>query len=230
MARRAFFVVLPLLAGCASILGIEEATCDPEFDPQCDPSAGGRTDDGADDDNGDDVPEVFTELDPLCEEYCRTVSEVCTAEEGAQQYASEQACVAVCEFGMELGAPGDKDEGVDTAYCRYENALGAGLFGELDFDCATAGLGANDACGDICDVYCRLLNQRCAGVSDFPANFEDHAACVEECQELPRTPDPFDYEVNSGNTLECRLWHVQAAFSNAVTHCPHAAGAPPCTD
>jgi hypothetical protein len=225
------WAVLPLVMGCAQLLGIEEASCDPEFDSQCDPGSSNADDDAVGDDDADDgPPPVFTEIGPLCAEYCETIAEVCTAGESAAQYASPEACVTVCENGLPVGAPGDNGGGLDTAYCRYENAVNAGAFGELDFDCATAGLGANGACGEICDVYCRLLNEQCAAVLSDDPMAQDHATCVAECEAVPRTPDPFDFEVDEGNTLECRFWHIQAAFGNAAQHCPHAAGASPCAD
>jgi hypothetical protein len=220
--------LLPLLGGCSSILGLEEATCDEDVDPNC---AGGGLE--ADDDQGDDddgPPPVFTELPDLCAEYCETVTATCTADDGTSQYASAQACEAVCLRGMSLGSPGDKDSGLDTAYCRYENSLTAGDFGEIKFDCATAGLGGNGACGDICDVYCSLLVNVCGEVLAGEFILTDHETCVAECETVPRTPEPFDFEVDSGNTLECRLWHIQAAFNNAEQHCPHSAGALPCAD
>jgi hypothetical protein len=79
-------------------------------------------------------------------------------------------------------------------------------------------------------MYCDTLANVC-GDEPKVADVEivhDRDACITECEALPRTPDPFDYEVNSGNSLECRLWHVQAAFGSSSTHCPHAAGAVPC--
>lgn len=209
-------------SACAGILGIEDAVCDPDVDPACEPGGGGQ----------DAGPVVFTSLDELCDEYCSRVGQACTEEDGAQQYETPEACDAICRRGMELGAPGDSRERNDTAYCRYENALTAGTFGEIDFDCAAAGFGANGACGAPCEVYCDALAGVCGDepvVEDMEI-VHDHAACIAACEALPRTEDPFDFEVASGNTLECRLWHIQAAFGLSSTHCPHAVGAAPCAE
>lgn len=256
MARTNVTRVLLVLAvslvslGCASILGIEEATCDPDFDEACEAGTstfedddGLTDDDGADDDTlndddgaDDDTPNdddgadddlanvVFTDIDDLCDAYCAEVNEACTAEDRIQQYSSVTACRTVCSAAMALGEPGD--DGVDTAYCRFENSRNVGIFGEVEEDCAGAGLGGNDACGPICEVYCDLLAAACSEASTVEdvTIVHDHEACITECEQLPRTPDPFQFEVTSGNSLECRLWHVQAAFGTATTHCPHAVG------
>lgn len=221
-------VVAPLvLPACASVLGIEDAICDPEIDSACVPngSAGGGNEDAG--------PVVFTSLDDLCEEYCDLMGETCTSEVGAQQYETVAACQVICTRGLQLGAPGDRSEGNDTAYCRYESAQSAGTFGEVEFDCAASGLGAEGSCGPVCEVYCDLLANVCSEVEavDDVAIIHDYDACLSECEALPRTEEPFDFEVSTGNTLECRMWHVQAAFGPASDlHCQHATGSAPCTD
>src|SRR5690606_28070474 len=144
-------------------LGIEEVTCDPEFDPECDEDAAdddATDDDGAADDDGEDrEPET---LDELCEQYCPIVTERCTQANGGQQFESEAACQVVCARGLVLGEPGDGAERDDTAFCRLENARTAGAFGELESECAAAGLGADGACGPICEVYCNVLATACS--------------------------------------------------------------------
>jgi hypothetical protein len=231
---RAVLLLALMMSGCASVLGIEEAVCDPDTDANCAVATTGDDDEGEDgpddDQEGDGGLPVFTRINDLCKEYCERVDATCTTENDSQQYPSVNACVAVCQQGMDLGLPGDKDERVDTGYCRLENVLNAGAFGEVEVDCAAAGLGANGACGDICEVYCELLGDVCEAattVQDVDIVFDDDA-CLAECEELPRTPEPFDFEVTTGNTLECRLWHVQAAFGNRGTHCPHAVGLDQC--
>jgi len=49
--------------------------------------------------------------------------------------------------------------------------------------------------------------------------------------DLSRPPDNLRYNVSqqSGDSLQCRLFHVSAATMDPTTHCVHAAGGSPCS-
>jgi hypothetical protein len=58
--------------------------------------------------------------------------------------------------------------------------------------------------------------------------------CLSACDIVPdlsRPPDNLRYNVSqqSGDSLQCRLFHVSAATMDPTTHCIHAAGGSPCS-
>jgi hypothetical protein len=69
-----------------------------------------------------------------------------------------------------------------------------------------------------------------------PSQYADVAACGEVCRTVPElggysatlqnaSGDPM---FGSGDSIECRLWHLSSATQLPVPHCAHAAGALPC--
>jgi len=279
--------VLALTAACASVLGIEDATCDPSYDPDC---AG---DNGATGSGGSGETEVFSNrgvggsvasagsgnevgivvappapsggaggaspapatnptanggtagssmapagaagtaamVDPfearasaLCSDYCSTVMANCTGTN--QQYASSTACFAVCEL-LAPGTAGDITPG-NTVQCRLRRAALAGSTGEPGGYCFSAGPGGAEECGTDCDGYCALMTQKC------PDDMASLTQCLSACDIVPdlsRPPDNLRYNVSqqSGDSLQCRLFHVSAATMDPTTHCIHAAGGSPCS-
>jgi hypothetical protein len=55
----------------------------------------------------------------------------------------------------------------------------------------------------------------------------DVSECELECESLTSV-GKFNFSIQSGDSLECRLYHVTAASLNATRHCPHAAGLDVC--
>jgi hypothetical protein len=52
-------------------------------------------------------------------------------------------------------------------------------------------------------------------------------ACVEDCLDVPDLGG-FHTGLASGNSVQCRLYHVGAATQDPGTHCPHTVGTGPC--
>lgn len=77
----------------------------------------------------------------------------------------------------------------------------------------TGGAAAGATCADFCADFF-------ATCADFPdPTWADAAACETDCATWTQgTPGD-----TSGDTLECRAYHVGAAATDAATHCPHAA-------
>jgi len=196
------FLALTLTAtACSSILGIEDAELDPLLE-------GGGGQGGGEPGN-------------LCEQYCTTITANCT--DDAAQYSSEANCNQVCP-----NLPGFNDPGTigDTVGCRLENAQQAGTIG-VD-ECPTAGPGSEGICGDNCDAFCLLLEKACSDVDLFEYNSQ--ADCKADCQTFPDM-GPFSATLTtSGNSIQCRLYHVSQAFEDAAFHCQHAAGKAICVD
>jgi hypothetical protein len=76
-----------------------------------------------------------------------------------------------------------------------------------------------------CDSYCRVIAANCK-----PSSLEDDteylspAVCSQLCAQYESTPTPLDpnTEPTPGDTLNCRVWHANAAALGPHTHCPHS--------
>jgi hypothetical protein len=221
------------VTGCASILGVEKASCDPDFDRECrgatDTSdgevstpadAGGGEETGGQIDSGGQGPTPVTK-EQACQAYCADITQACT---DFPQYLNESGCRVVCNNMLPLA---DADGGLleDTLECRAAVAKNAQSFNDdLQGDCQTAGpMGVG--CGDECEKYCDYMRRFC------PEAFEDMAdTCVDDCREVPRK-EAYVHTTTYDNTLECRFIHIQLSIvesPNRPTHCRHAAGNAPC--
>ena len=207
-------VVLLLSAfGCANIAGIEDAT------RQTNQSMGGTGSSQSD--------------ASLCATYCDAVLADCTGDFSV--YASRDTCMGVCNqlrLAGKTGTPGDQSG--NTVYCRLTQATSAKSTGEPTDYCFAAGPGGGDICGTNCEGYCVLLQQTCP-IEFSTAQFNNSLAyCLTNaCPSIPTLDAGFNAEQQSGNNINCRLYHVSAANADSQapgTHCPHAAGAAPCAD
>ena len=111
-------------------------------------------------------------------------------------------------------------EAGNSVQCRLNSARVREFPGERRTACPAAGPGGDGVCGSNCDGYCQLMLAEC------PGSF-DAASCVQSCA---ATSDPggFDTSRIEGDSVQCRLYHLQAASVSPRNHCPHAAGAYPC--
>ncbi len=222
MVKRIHLSVVLLVAGCANLLGLEEAGVDPDTGmseaPAGDPGGEGGT--GASDSSdggGGAAPEVS-----ICERYCAAVMAGCTGEFAV--YGDEEACLAVCA-AMPVGNPGDA--GGNTVECRLTHAKSAAA--EPSFYCPMAGPSGNGVCGTSCDGLCTLAGKACSGDDALWATEHD---CRVACALLPDlgtySVDP-QFDMYKGGHVQCRIFHASAAaVSDADAHCKHVGGAPPC--
>lgn len=158
---------------------------------------------------------------PQCLDYCDTVMSACTGMN--QQYASQIACLLVCEL-LPAGTAGST-AGNNVA-CRLSRAELAATTGEGANYCYTAGPGGGEVCGTDCDGYCALMMAKCN-------EFASVSQCLDECNfvpdlSLPPTPQFYNTTMQSGDSVQCRLFHVTASTLDPVGHCTHAAGNSPC--
>ena len=226
----AWLVALTLLAlaavGCSSLIGIEDATCDPTVSG-CPPAPDKKL------------------RSALCQQYCGTVMNACTGTNEA--YVSMDACLGVCSFLPE-GEPGVVDNSVQ---CRLEVAQLAAGSPEKESYCPSAGPsgdgpseesdctgpvgGSNDPCASLCSI----LMPACARFPQYSSVEECETRCRGEVEESPSdehytSSSLVDPLPDRGNNLSCRLWHVSVAATGpndarvAGLHCPHAAGGAPC--
>jgi hypothetical protein len=171
------------------------------------------------------------EVDPTfnadCEEYCGLINSVCI--DGNTQYVAREACINMCL----LMPPGNEGDLIDnTLACRLTNAEAANLEREAQ-PCALAGpagVDVNDnGCGSVCESYCFFLDKICN--VEFRDTFGNISTCLTRCEaEIPSRPEPFSTQFTTGNSVECRLYHLGAATIAPATHCPHAIGFAECVD
>lgn len=233
-------------SACAGVLGIEDATCDAEFAPECGsgvgvfgaagtraslPRAGaggasgeaGRA--GAAGSGLGGSALVAVEAPPpetACEEYCRVVGENCVEDD--EQYASLAACLAVCAV-LDPGRRGDMLG--NTVQCRLGRAELAATTGEPGDYCFSAGPGGAGVCGDDCEGFCAVMAAKCDQMGPFEQ-------CLSTCDDVPDlsgapTNIAYNTTIQSGDSLQCRLFHVSAASLDPIGHCVHAAGFAVCS-
>lgn len=78
----------------------------------------------------------------------------------------------------------------------------------------------------LCQEYCDLALSTCTGERQL---FAAVNTCKSSCNTYPITGKDGD---TKGDSVQCRIYHLTAAKSDPVTHCPHAApdGGGICTD
>lgn len=77
---------------------------------------------------------------------------------------------------------------------------------------------------ELCQQFCEAGEIICMG--DLQ-QYDNLAGCLSACTTFVRgTPGD-----TTGNTLDCRIYHLNAAMTDAVTHCPHTQETPtgPCS-
>jgi hypothetical protein len=168
------------------------------------------------------------ELDPLsaagptlCETYCDTVASNCTG--AVAVYTTNDTCLGFCGH-LPVGTAGDEQG--DSAECRLTQADNAASTGEPDVHCPIAGPAGGGTCGTNCDAFCTVFQQVCG--DSFDQAYPDLAACRTDCQANIPDVGSYDATMSSGDSVQCRLWHLAAASVDPGVHCPHAAGEPPC--
>lgn len=85
---------------------------------------------------------------------------------------------------------------------------------------------ADEATDPECETYCDASLDACRGGN---AVFDSRAQCLDECSGINRGSQ---FDNKKGNTLICRVTHLQFALEDPGTHCPHSGPEPiaPCID
>jgi hypothetical protein len=188
-----------------------------------DTTDGGTTTDGTVEGTVDvaaDVPPPDTEI-LSCDNYCARVLANCTGD--AAQYADPDTCKKICA-ALPMGDAGDTAS--DTVACRFYHA-GAPAKQSPGFHCSHAGPFGGGVCGTRCGAFCLLAGEQC------PQAFAgDAGTCDASCGTafaFDPTPDAAESPSGptSGNSLNCREYHLVAAFGDPTTHCAHVGNSPP---
>jgi hypothetical protein len=190
--------------GCNAVLGIETASVDPAL-------SGGNADSGG---GGGDAG-------TKCEQYCSIIQTNCIGDN--LEYLDMPTCLAMCQH-LEPGATTDTQQ--DSLGCRTYHANNAAT--DPGFHCRHAGpLGGNQCGDDPCSPFCLLDFAECGDLPNPPYDGGEsgcRAACRANLTYL--TADAGDNTIRGGggNSLNCRLYHLESAYSqDKVTHCPHTA-------
>lgn len=155
---------------------------------------------------------------PDCATYCTAVTAACTGTPNGQ-YTDATQCALWCgtAYGWKTGATGDTSG--DTIGCRtYHAGVAATSAANATIHCPHAGPTGGNTCGTWLDAYCDLAVRNCTGANLL---FADVAACKTAAAGLATTGA---VNATSGNTVQCRIWHLGKAGESAAapaTHCPH---------
>jgi hypothetical protein len=202
------------IAACGNVLGFESATLDPLTAAGGAGPTGGAWEGGA-------PGELPPFQDALCKSYCDTVLRACPSDAGGKSFAvydSRTTCERQCAL-FATGTPGD--EAGNSIACRLTNARIADTFpGERATACPAAGPGGAGICGDNLESYCMLAIAICGA-------YDSVGECLLDSVHVPDLGG-FDISQVEGDSLQCRLYHLEAALVSPVTHCPHVLGASPC--
>jgi hypothetical protein len=168
----------------------------------------------------DAEPDPQTE--DICGRYCDTVLAACTGDFAV--YLDRPTCTAACAH-FEPGVDGETAG--NTIGCRLTQAQAAET-GDKALLCPRAGPGGAGICSTNCLGFCTVFQGACP--DEFNQLGGDIGSCVETCdEEIPTLGDAFDIRQRTGDTLQCRLYHVSLASQTPQPHCSHAAGEDTCT-
>lgn len=189
---------------CDSILGIDQATVNPTFGED----AGAAHDAASAVDSAPATP---------CEAYCNAVVQNCPNAE----YNNVPTCLALCP-AFDPGQSTDTSQ--DSLGCRAHYAA---LAATDPSNCRAAGPLGGGVCGnDLCNTFCALDTFVCiANNAQFDGG---EIGCETDCVadfDTYVTDAGNDLALSTGNTLNCRVWHLEAAVGGGATelntHCPH---------
>jgi hypothetical protein len=221
MIKPASLVVVSILAGtagsiaalgaCNTVLGIERATL---------------LDGGSGESGGSD---------PLtCANYCAVIMQNCSGTN--PEYLSSDVCLAMCRYlapGTFYPYPSVTPDNVDSLGCRLWHAHSAAA--DPKTHCRHAGPLGPDVCGGPCGPFCNLDWRFCAddnGIYPYDGGMSQcQTACTSSANFQYAKDDSGDLVddkaamIESGNTLNCRLWHLETAMelSKPDPHCYHTA-------
>jgi hypothetical protein len=188
-----------LVVGCNAILGYDSATL-----------ASGVTSDDAGDPN-------------TCAAYCANIQVACTGVNA--EYINTFVCLAMCQQ-FEPGVPGDETQ--NSLACRIWHTTAAKSDPALH--CRHAGPLGGGVCGtDPCSEFCDLTQALCSTQPSPP--YSSESACETACPNFTydEATNDGDLAEESGNTLNCRIYHLESAYDTqdnpdaTSTHCPHTA-------
>ena len=161
----------------------------------------------------------------MCDTYCNEIMSYCVG--GLQQYVDETQCLRVCAL-LPQGTLGQATG--NTVACRLKGAADARYASGVERGryCRRAGPGGDGGCGTNCEGFCALMQNVCTAEESPLYRFASTEECMTACAALPDGDVPYttsDEAVSDGNSVQCRLFHVNsAAMLDPLEHCEHAMG------
>jgi len=148
-----------------------------------------------------------------CDVYCNLVMTYCTGKLAA--YGSPEVCRAMCNK-LEPGFAGETS--ANTVACRQYHAAAAA--NDAEHHCPHASAMGGEICGSsLCEAFC-LYDVALCKTTAYPSE----SSCRTSCAKFRYDVAGGDLGQPSGDTLNCRLYHLQNAYGiNAEVHCPHTA-------
>ena len=230
------------LVGCNAVLGIDSASLEPDGSSASDANA-----------NGDANTTESDPL--TCENYCKVIAQNCTGEfleylpVPAGGSPSTDPCMDLCtNYLSRIPGTYDPPSGPEppaltgqpgTLACRLWHAHAAGSTGHPEIHCRHAGPLGSTLCGDPCVAFCNLDLSYCSDDNNIQT-YKSQADCESDCIDTSSGPSDagFTYnqsvgdltddagnQINAGNSLNCRLWHLETSIQEAKPdeHCWHTA-------
>jgi hypothetical protein len=155
-----------------------------------------------------------------CANYCSTIMANCTGNNA--EYLSTAICAQMCpvfDIGTTVGDTAD-----DTLGCRLFHAMAATTPIAADLHCRFAGPLGGDHCGDPREAFCALDTSYCVAPNPVPYT-GGQGGCQTATQPIKYiVAGAGDLTSEATNTLNCRLWHMETAYTSAAygsIHCPH---------
>jgi hypothetical protein len=174
-------------------------------------------------------PDTAVPPSVACATYCDDITQRCLdapggspdaasdAGWGGTQYTTKTKCLAECAF-FDAGTSGETT--VNSLACRQFHVDRAAEYAPPH--CPAAGPYGAGVCGARCDSFCALALAQCngeAGVRPFATLADCMLACGGFAFDASAGESPTGPA--SGNTLNCREYHLQNAFDDPATHCAH---------
>lgn len=159
--------------------------------------------------------------------YCKDVIANCTGD--SAQIADDATCqkIAASFTPGTIGATSGNSlecrayhAGAPSKMTPAMHCAHAGITGG-DLDPTATGMGKDGPCGDGVEAFCKLAVEICTGQ---PGAYADVAACTAEATKFKVGTVPFSTKETSGDTFNCRAYHLTVASkdaTSATTHCPH---------
>ncbi len=155
---------------------------------------------------------------PTCAAYCDAVTAACTLTNA--QYKDKAECLVYCESKGKIPVGAASDIAGDTIGCRmYHASVAAKSVENALAHCPHTGKSGGNTCGTWCENYCQLAKSNCTG--DANQLYADDKACMDKCATGAVTGVA---DAVSGNTVQCRIYHLGVAGTDATAakdHCPH---------
>jgi hypothetical protein len=235
------------LAACNSVLGIDEAS--PEsHDGGAVVVEGGSEVDGASTVNDD--PLTCANYCQVVAQNCTGEFLEYLPSTNPEGGASTDPCLDLCSqyLSRNLGtyAPPSGPEpavetGSGTLACRLWHAHAAASMKHPEIHCRHAGPLGSELCGDPCTAFCNLDFSYCVddnNVQAYSSQSQCESACIDSMGAAVASDAGFSYsqdigdlvddsgtQISSGNTLNCRLWHLETSVQEGMPaeHCWHTA-------